>query len=127
MAKYVVRPKKDKSGEEERTLYYGVPVSSGIIDLKYIAKVVSERSSLTEEDVIAAVSAVARLTRQYLAEGNTVKLEGFGLFNVSASTEGCQKPEDCTPAKVKAQRVCFKADNRMRSLLEEIRYEPLPK
>lgn len=124
MAKYVVRSKKDKSGEKEKTLYYGIPVSSGVIDLDYIAKEISVRSSLTEEDVIAAVSAVARLTRKHLATGDSVNLKGFGMFTVSASSEGCLTPEECTPSKVKPQRVCFKADSHMRMTLAEIKYEP---
>ncbi|NDV83715.1 HU family DNA-binding protein [Bacteroides sp. 51] len=123
MAKYVVRSKKDKSGNEEKTLYYGIPVSSGVIDLDYIAREVSVRSSLTEEDVIAAVSAVARLTSKHLSKGDSVNLKGFGMFTVSASSEGCATPEECTPAKVKPQRVCFKADSYMRGALAGIKYE----
>lgn len=123
MAKYVVRTKKNVLRGEERVLYYGVPVSSGVIDLKYIANEVSARSSLTPEDVIAAISAVARLTRKHLVDGDTVNLNGLGLFTVSASSEGCETPEECTPAKVKAMRVCFKADREMRCVLSEIKYE----
>lgn len=123
MAKYVVRKKKSVIGEKEKTLYYGVPVSSGVIDLEYIAKEICARSSLTEEDVIAAISAVARRTQHHLAKGDSVNLKGFGLFTVSASSEGCATPEECTPAKVKPQRVCFKADSYMRTTLANIKYE----
>jgi len=123
MAKYVVRTKKSVLGEKEKVLYYGVPVSSGVIDLAYIAEEASVRSSLTPEDVIAAISTVARLTRSHLAQGDTVNLSGFGLFTVSASSEGCKTPEECTPAKVKPIRVCYKADPEMRRVLAEIKYE----
>lgn len=123
MAKYVVRTKKNVIGGKEKVLYYGVPVSSGVIDLNYIANEVSVRGSLTSEDVIAAISAVARLTRKHLAAGDTVNLNGLGLFTVSASSEGCQTPEECTPAKVKPLRVCYKADPEMRRVLAEIKYE----
>ncbi|NDV80405.1 HU family DNA-binding protein [Bacteroides sp. 51] len=123
MAKYVVRTKKSVLGEEEKVQYYGVPVSSGVIDLKYIADEASVRGSLTPEDVIAAISVVARLTRKHLAMGDTVNLNGLGLFTVSASSEGCDTPEECTPAKVKPLRVCYKADPEMRRVLAEIKYE----
>ena len=123
MAKYVVRTKKNVLGGEDSVLYYGVPVSSGVIDLKYIADEASVRSSLTPEDVIAAISTVAQLTRKHLANGDSVNLNGLGLFTVSASSEGCETPEECTPAKVKPMRVCFKADQEMRRVLSEIKYE----
>ena len=123
MAKYVVRKKKNSIGKEEKMLYYGVPVSSGVIDLNYIAEEASVRSSLTPEDVIAAISSVSRLMREHLASGDTVNLNGLGIFTVSASSEGCQTPEECTPAKVKPLRVCYKADAEMRRVLAEIKYE----
>lgn len=121
-ALYVVREKVDKSGKEELKKHYGVPITSGQITTDHLAQEICERCSLTEGDVIAAVSALSDVMQWYLGNGNTVYLKGIGLFSVSASSEGCDTPDECTPGKVKAQRVCFKADNRMRSILENIKY-----
>lgn len=123
MAKYVVRPKTDKTGEKEKVHYYGVPVSYNQVTVEDMAEKISQQSSLTEEDVISAVSSVAKLMRQQLADGNTVYLRDIGLFTVSASSEGCDTPEECTPAKVKAKRVCFKADNKLRGILPGMKFE----
>lgn len=123
MAKYVVRTKKSVMGNREKGLYYGVPVGSGVIDLDYIAAEASVRSSFPPEDVIAAVGTVARLMRKHLAMGDSVTLPGLGIFTVSASSEGCQTPEECTPAKVKPMRVCYRANPEMRRVLAEIKYE----
>jgi len=123
MQSYVVRTKRFKSGDEEKLRYYGVPVVSGQIDEEYLAKEICERGSLTEPDVLATIFALKQLIRKHLKDGYSVKLKGIGLFSVSASSEGADTPEECTPAKVKAQRVCFKADDYLRGVLPEIKYE----
>lgn len=66
MQSYVVRTKKYKSGDEMKLRYYGVPVTSGQIDDEYLAKEISERSSLTEPDVLAAIASLKVLMRKYL-------------------------------------------------------------
>lgn len=123
MQSYVVRTKKFKSGDEYKMRYYGVPVTSGQIDDEYLAKEISERSSLTEPDVLAAIASLKVLMRKYLKHGNTVRLKGIGLFSVSASSQGFDTPEECTDSTVKAQRICFKADDYLRGVLPEIKYQ----
>lgn len=123
MQLYVVRPKVDKTGEEEKKSYYGVPVSSGQITEEDLAKEVCEQSSLTEADVISAIYSLKRLMHKHLKNGYHVRLKGIGTFSVSATSEGFDAPEACTPAQVKAKRVCFKADNEMRGVLEQIKYK----
>lgn len=123
MQLYVVRPKVDKSKKEEKTRYYGVPVTSGQIDADDLSAEICVRCSLTRADVLASISALSEVMQEYLRMGNTVYLKGIGLFSVSASSPGCDTPAGVTPATVKAQRVCFKADNLMRSVLEKMRYK----
>ena len=80
---YVVRKKKDQSGNEVKELYYAVP--SAIQN-----KGVSEK--------------------QLAEEGRTVTIRGLGTFYPALSSEGCETPEECTPNKVRLTRICFRAD-----------------
>lgn len=123
MQLYVVRSKIDKTGDTPKERYYGVPVTSGQINEDRLAEEISERSSLTPADVLAAISALSDSLQNHLSNGHTVSLKGIGIFSVSASSEGVDTPKECTPAKVKAQRVCFKADNKLRSILENMKYK----
>ncbi|NDV82451.1 HU family DNA-binding protein [Bacteroides sp. 51] len=123
MQLYVVRPKVDKSKKEPKTLYYGVPVTSGQVDADDLAAEISARCSLTPADVLATISALSDVMQDHLRIGNTVYLKGIGLFSVSASSPGYDTPKEVTPATVKAQRICFKADNIMRSFLEKMKYK----
>lgn len=123
MPLYVVRSKVDKSKEEEKKRYYAVPVTSGQVDADYLAREISERCTLTSPDVLATISALSEVIQNHLQIGNTVYLKGIGLFSVSASSPGFDTPEEVTPAKVKAQRICFKADNTMKGILEKMKYK----
>lgn len=123
MQLYVVRPKVDKTGQEEKVLYYGVPIVSGRVTEEDLATEICQRASLTRGDVLAVLSAVSDSLQNHLSEGRTVSLKGIGVFSVSASSEGVDAPEKCTPAKVKAQRICFKADNILRGILENLKYK----
>lgn len=124
---YVVRKKIDKSSGQTITRYYGVPITRGQIDEDYLAHEICAQCSLTESDVLAAVSALSDVMQRHLKQGNTVSLKGIGLFTVSAGSEGCETEKECTPSKVKAQRICFKADRTMRSILPEIKYKKVNK
>ncbi|NDV65729.1 HU family DNA-binding protein [Bacteroides sp. 224] len=123
MQSYVVRSKIDKSKKEERKLYYAVPVTSGQVDADQLAQEICVRCSLSSPDVLAAIRALSEVMQEHLSTGNTVYLKGIGLFSVSASSPGFETPQEVTPAKVKAQRICFKADNALRSILERIKYK----
>ncbi len=119
---YVVRKKLDLTKEEKQVRYCAVPVTSGQIDIHELAATICERCSLTRADVLATVSALSDVMQQRLRDGHTVKLDGIGIFSVSASSEAMERREQCTPSKVKAKRVCFKADKEMRLILNEIEY-----
>lgn len=123
MQLYVVRSKVDKISEEEKVQYYGVPVISGTVDEEYLANEISERCSLTPSDVLAALSALSYSIQSHLEDGRSVNLKGIGIFSVSASSEGFDTPEECTPAKVKARRICFRADIALRSILGRMKYK----
>lgn len=123
MQLYVVRSKTDKTKTEEETLYYGVPVISGTVTEEELAEEISERCSLTPADVLAAISALSRSIQDHLEDGRSVRLKGIGTFSVSASSAGAITPEECTPSKVVARRICFRADRILRSVLGKMKYK----
>lgn len=120
---YVVRPKVDKTGKVEIVRYYGVPVISSQISTKQLAGDVADRSSLTRGDVYAAISELGEVMKFWLEAGCSVQLDGIGTFYVSAKSQGCDSPEECTPGKVKAERLCFRAVPAMRNAVKDIKFQ----
>ena len=109
---YVVRPKVDKSGETEKIRYYGVPVTSGQVSTEQLATCISTRCTLSRGEI-----------QFQLDMGYTINLHGIGTLFLSAGSEGYENPKDCTPHRVKAKRLCIKADPEMKKFMKRLKFE----
>lgn len=125
MQRYVTRMKIDKTGTEVVKRYYGIPVIWKQVNEIHLSEEICRRSSLTEADVLATLSALSDVLQEHLEAGDSVKLKGVGTFSVSASSKGFDTPEECTPAEVKAQRICFRADKDLRRVIGKMKYKRL--
>ncbi|MBP1676728.1 MAG: DNA-binding protein [Bacteroidetes bacterium] len=118
------RVKTKRSGIGEKTAkYYAVPVRSGEISTRQLAKDLTKISSLSEGDVHSALIGLSGLIEKYLQEGYSVRLDNLGLFSISATSDGFDTPEECTPHRVKANKICFRAENDLKSNLKYVRFE----
>lgn len=122
MAFYTVKSKVDKTKEEKQTLYYAVAHSARLKNINELAEEISVACSLTPGDVLATVSALSDSIERHLSAGNSVKLPGIGVFSLSVSSEGFKNPKECTPSKVSAKRICFKADVKLRDILKFVKF-----
>lgn len=121
--KYLCKPKRNVIGGKDDVLYYASPKGNGKIDLDALAQELSEQSSLTKSDVHAAVIGLAELVEKYLHRGYRVKLDKLGVFYLSITSEGYEQEEACTPKKVQANKICFKADDKLRNNLKHVKFE----
>lgn len=120
--KYRVKTKKSSlSGKDFK--YYAVPVRSGMVDIVKLAKLLSQRSTLSQADVRATIIGLVELIEEYLQQGYSVQLDDLGIFTVSASSDGFDNAEDCTPSRVHAKKICFRADKNLKKNLKFIRFE----
>ncbi|MDR1878934.1 MAG: HU family DNA-binding protein [Bacteroidales bacterium] len=103
--------------------YYAVPVLRGQIDLMQIAKTLTHNSSLTESDVYATVIGMVSLIEEHLHNGYNVSIDGLGIFSLSASSAGFDTPEECTPHRVQARKICFRADVKLKKNLPYVKFE----
>ncbi|MCD8080435.1 MAG: HU family DNA-binding protein [Bacteroides sp.] len=119
---YAVRKKIDKTGEEEKVLYYAVNRAlqgkgKGVTG-QQLAQTITNQSSLMKGDVLSVFSQLPDVMAHYLKQGRTVTIEGLGTFYPSVTSEGYETPEECTADKVWVNRVCFRSDA---SLISNIR------
>ena len=97
---YVVRKKKDQSGNEVKELYYAVPsaIQNKGVSEKQLAEDLHDNSSLSAGDVLSVLEQLPKAIARHMKEGRTVTIRG------------CETPEECTPNKVRLTRICFRAD-----------------
>ena len=118
------RVKTKRSGIGDKTAkYHAVPIYSGEITSRQLARDLASRSSQSEGDVLSTLVNLSGLVEKYLHEGYKVRLEGLGLLSLSASSAGFDTPEECTPRRVMAKKLCFRAANDMKANLKTVRFE----
>ena len=120
--RYRVKTKRGGIGDKTAK-YHAVPIYSGEITSRQLARDLALNSSLSAGDVLSTLMGLSELVDKYLRDGHTVRLEGLGLLSVSASSPGYDTPEECTPRRVKAKKICFRADPSLKATLKFIRFE----
>lgn len=103
----------DKSSE---LLYYlrQEPGSFKTITLKTIAQRMERVGSLTAQDARHVFENFMVEIRNELIEGNKVKIEGLGTFQMTFSMNGTEEEKDCTVKKIKRVNIRFSVDNALR-------------
>jgi predicted histone-like DNA-binding protein len=121
--KYRVKTKTDKIGEAQEPKYYAVPVSRGTVNIRTLSERIAQRSSMSRGDVYGVIMGLTPLIEEYLHEGYSVKIDELGIFSLSATSKGFDTPEECTPHRVKAKKICFRADKRLKKELKWVKFE----
>ena len=115
--------KKKRNGTNDKELYYAVPAWSGLIGTREIAQKLSARSTLTPADIRATLIGLVDVMEDYMHDGYSVKLDDLGVFRLSATSDGYNTPEECTPHRVRAAKLCFRADSQIKKNLKFVKFE----
>ncbi|MCS3266480.1 HU family DNA-binding protein [Bacteroides fragilis] len=91
---YVVRKKKDQSGNEVKELYYAVPsaIQNKGVSEKQLAEDLHDNSSLSAGEVLSVLEQLPKAIARHMKEGRTVTIRGLGTFYPALSSEGCETP-----------------------------------
>ena len=119
---YEVKTKRSGLGTKEAK-YYAIPVRSGEVTTRQLAREISKRCTLSETDVRATLIALTETMQDFLHDGFSVKLDELGRFTISVTSEGFETPEECTAKKVRANKICFMADKELKRNLKGIEFE----
>lgn len=121
---YYFDVKSKRSGLDKNNVkYYAIPVRTGVISTHKLAKIISERCTLTEPDMVAALSALSQVLEEYLLQGYHVKLDNIGRFSLSVTSDGMEMPEQVTASHVNAKKICFMADKELKQQLGNVEFK----
>lgn len=112
---------------DKRVKYYAVPIQSNKVHINDLADELSHRCSLTKGDVLSTLSGLVGLIEEHLHKGDSIQLDELGIFTLSVTSDGFETPEECTPTKVRAQKICFRADNKLKKNLQFVKFEKDPR
>ena len=86
--------------------------------LESLAVQMKESSSLTMGDIRSVLTNFVTAMRTELYNGHSVNIDGFGVFSLSASTEGSDTKEKCNADRIKSVRINFRASSAIRPNLD---------
>ena len=118
--KTIQRPNtKDLTAERN---YYVSAKNEGEISLEEMSENISDRCTLTETDVLAALSALQREMTKNMMAGKIVRFGTFGSFQLTLNSRGVEKITDASQSQVKGVRVRFRPGTRIQENLRNLKY-----
>lgn len=83
-------------------------------DLQRIAEEVEALGGMSAEDVLHVGRAIVRQMREKLTDGNSVRLDNFGIFRTSFHCIATEAEKDCTVKNIDRVRINFKVATTLR-------------
>jgi predicted histone-like DNA-binding protein len=118
--KTIQRPNpKDLTAERK---YYVSAQNSGEVSLEEMSENISDRCTLTETDVLAALSALQREMTRNMMAGKIVRFGTFGSFQLTLNSSGVENIADTSQNQVKGVRVRFRPGTRIQENLRNLKY-----
>ena len=105
--------------------WYAAPRLTGNRDVKSLSKDLAEVSSLSAGDVHNVIVNLIDQLPKWLMEGNSVKLDGFGSFRLSFSSEGEAVKDDVTADSIKDIYVLFDDDVAIKDRVNKTKVHPM--
>lgn len=114
----VVRTQRHKTvGDKSSPMVYTLRRKSKdakILDLERLAQDIEALGGMSAEDVVHVGKAIVRQMRQTLTDGNSVRLDGFGIFHTTFKCLATELAKDCTVKNIKRVNIRFKVANTLR-------------
>lgn len=84
------------------------------VGIDKIAYQMKENSSLSKGDILSVITNFVECMRTNLYNGHSVNIRDFGVFSLSARTEGSEMEKDCTAKKIRTVRINFRPSTSIR-------------
>ena len=106
--------------------WYLTQESAGSVGLQEIAKEIQGRSALSLGDVQSVLSNLMEVMPLFLKLGQSIKLEGFGTFRISVSSDGVAGADELNARHVKGVKLVFLPSVELKRSLGDIAFEIEP-
>ena len=126
---YLVRKKMFPHEGGMKSLYYAVQrklQKRGGRDEKDLARMLSQRSSLTEGEVLGILTELPKAIEKILEGGESVTIHDLGSFHVAITSDGYEYPDDIMPHNVRLSKVFFTADRKLATRLKRMKFFRYP-
>jgi predicted histone-like DNA-binding protein len=103
--------------------WYLVQEKAGTVGIHEIAREIEGRSSLSLGDVQSVLSNLVELMPLFLKLGQTIKLEGFGTFRISVSSNGTGTADELSGHSIRKAKMIFQPSVELKRNIESLSFE----
>jgi len=114
-------------GSNRRKRLHARVVTTGTTPTDWVAKVIHDRSTLTEGDVKATLSCLTDVLVSELSQGKRVHLEGLGYFQLTLSAPAVRTPKDIRAGSVRVKSVVFRPEVELKDRFSTVRIKRVPR
>ncbi|MDD4636282.1 MAG: HU family DNA-binding protein [Bacteroidales bacterium] len=100
---------------------YARIVHGGMIPIDKLAEEIADASSFTKGDVMGMLTTIAEGLARHLSQGESVELEGLGIFSVGLERKKGEPEKDQKGLMTQFSRVKFRASRSMKRKLSTMR------
>ena len=91
------------------------------VDLDKLAYIMKDKSSLSLGDIQSVLTNFVEAMRSELFDGKSVNIRDFGVFSLSATTQGADTKDKCTMKIIKTVNINFRPSSSVRPNLTSTR------
>ena len=115
-------PKQNNIATPPQVKYYPCAVSSGEVDLEYIAEIISSRSTISVADCYGVLIGMSQVIGEELAKGKIVKIERLGTFALTLKGVGTDEPQKLNKNTILGTRMLFKPAKSLKKVLTTLNF-----
>ena len=110
---------------QDPMLYYPRVVQTGVVDLEMLTEKISVSTTLTEADCYAVILSLVHTVSEALEEGNIVRIDHLGTFQISVKGTASNSPEAVIAKNVTSASIIFRPGKRFKKMLQRLIFKPL--
>ena len=115
-------PKQNNIATPPQVKYYPCALSSGEVDLEYLAEIISSRSTISVADCYGVLIGMSQVIGEELAKGKIVKIERLGTFALSLKGAGTDEPQKLNKNTILGTIMLFKPAKSLKKVLTTLNF-----
>ena len=116
-------PKQNNLVSPPQVKYYPCAVSKGEMNLENLAKIISERSSMSRADCYGVIMALSEVVGESLSEGYLVKIDSLGTFQLVLQGVASDNQEALGKSNITNAKISYKPSKEIKDKLNQINYK----
>lgn len=117
-----MRANPQQPGEPKKCYPHIITIGKSVSE-ELIVHQIKELSSLSKGDIQSVMTNFFDVVKTNLYSGHSVNIRNFGIFSLSAKTEGSDTEKECTAKKIKSVRINFRPAESVRPNINATRAE----